>query len=240
MLNFSRESQASESASEEVELDSQDELSSDEDEELAPSIRAYATLMQNLAADSAPQLKRRKLDHPEAEKNDELTQEPARQKETLEDADLVDEEEEGPETATDGLLEVDDDLVDTSDPFEVHFADPDQNLLIERLKSLNKDEWASQKVVLPKVGKAVISLPQKESPKNGPKLTAMINPEALKLKKKLADIVSKQRPIFDASEKCIVPLMFSYQDILYCERNSTNSEDLRRWTCLHAVNHVFK
>lgn len=243
--NISRQSgQNSESESpsdQEEELES--DISSDEDDdEPLPTQPSYSALMQSLAADSAPEAKRRKLEHPQ----ETIAAEPVEESNSVEldnqaeDPDVVEEEEEGPETEVDPMEDGDEESEDASDPFEAHFADPEDNVLSSRLKALEKNQWITQKTVLPNVGKAVISMPQTEGSKNCTLPDPISGPEYLKLKQKLAGVVAKQRPLFADLGKSIAPCIFNYQDILYCERNPTNSESLRRLACLHAVNHVFK
>lgn len=200
--------------------------------------------MQSLASESGPVTKRRKLDHVQEAKEQKLQEEnssqPEAEGEDVEDADHVEEVEEGPETATDGLLEDDEDLEDASDPFESHFADPNDNLLSQRLKSLLENKWNTNKAVLPAAGKVIISVPESDDPKALVIPTSISSPEELKLKEKLARAITKQQPSFDVLEKSIAPLIFNYQDVLLCDRRPANAENLRRLTCLHAVNHVFK
>ena len=197
--------------------------------------------MQSLAAEnSAPKAKRRKLDHapdPELAKEDENDDQD--ELKNAEDADRVEEAEEGPETATDGLLEDDADEEDSLDPFESHFASPDDNVLARRLKALQLNQWSTQKTVIPKLGKVMINIPLDADVKP-PTIASISGPAQLKLKQKLADAAKKLRPAFDHLEMSFAPLLFGYQDLLYCERTPVNSESLRRLTCLHAVNHVFK
>jgi U3 small nucleolar RNA-associated protein 25 len=199
--------------------------------------------MQSLAAENAaPKAKRRKLDHlsettvvKDNEKNGQ------NELDIAEDVDRVDEAEEGPETATDGFLEGDEaeEAEDASDPFESHFANPNDNVLARRLKSVQLNQWSTQKLLLPKVGRALINIPQDEdTSKKSP--SSISGPGQLNLKQKLADIAQKLRPSFNDLEIAIAPLIFNYQDVLYCQRSPANSENLRRLTCLHAVNHVFK
>lgn len=200
--------------------------------------------MQSLAAESGPRTKRRKLDHnqqekvasPQENKLDDLESETR----GPEDADHVEEAEEGPETATDGLLQNDDDLEDASDPFESHFADPDSNLLSSRLKSLQQNQWNTKKIGLPTGGKVVISIPESNEPKGIVTPTSISGPEELKLKQKLCAAVIKQRPSFNELEGSIAPFIFNYQDVLFCDRRPAVAESLRRLVCLHAVNHIFK
>lgn len=187
--------------------------------------------MQSLASESAPQAKRRKLEHKESNTEDDADEEAA---------DNVEEEEEGPETATDGLLENDDEPEDASDPFEAHFANPDDNVLSRRLKSIQENQWSTRKSLLSKIGKAVVTLPEDNEDKAAAGLPTVSGPGELKLKQKLAGVMVKQRPSFDALEKSIASFIFTYQDILYCERTPASAESLRRLACLHVVNHVFK
>ncbi|KAH7419916.1 U3 small nucleolar RNA-associated protein 25 [Cadophora sp. MPI-SDFR-AT-0126] len=211
--------------------------SSDEEEELAPAVRSYASLMQSFVAEAGPQAKRRKLDHvPELVQLDD-DQENLDHK--IDDADQVEEPEEGPETATEGVLGDDDDPEDYSDPFEVHFATPDDNVLARRLMALERNQWTSQKLTLPSFGKSLMSLPEKDVSESAAPVP-VDNPSELKLKQKLAKALVKQKPTFDPLEKSIASLIFGYQDVFYCERNTAKSESLRRLTCLHAINHVFK
>jgi U3 small nucleolar RNA-associated protein 25 len=85
-----------------------------------------------------------------------------------------------------------------------------------------------------------MSLPQTDVASGVVVPASISGPRDLKLKQKLAGVISKQIPNFEPLEKSIAGYMFNYQDILYCERNPTNSDSLRRLACLHAVNHVFK
>ncbi|KAF7931054.1 uncharacterized protein EAE97_009263 [Botrytis byssoidea] len=232
------EDEASDSESEEPSQDEVTEEESsddDDDDEPAPAVKSYAALMQSFTRDSAPQAKRRKLNVDKEEKEDE---ELDLMDEDTNDADLVEEEEEGPETATEGVLD-DDDEEDKADPFEAHFANPDDNILSRRLQYLEKGQWALRMSSLAKVGTAITSIPGDGEPR-AMKAMTISNPDSLKLKQKLANVIKKQRPTFDALERSIAPLIFGYQDLLFTERNTSNAESLRRLTCLHAVNHVFK
>ena len=191
--------------------------------------------MQSLAAESAPRSKRRKLEHIEEAKELE------RGDEDLEnDADGVEEEEEGPETAVDGLMEDDGEQEDTSDPFETHFANPDEHILARQLMFVKNNQWSTRKTVLPGIGKAIFNSPGDGGHTTDAVLANMSGPGELKLKQKLAVAISKQRPAFDELEKSLAPLIFSYQDVFYCERTPASGQSLRRLTCLHAINHVFK
>ncbi len=128
---------------------------------------------------------------------------------------------------------------DSSDPFEAHFATPDSNVLIRRLKALEQKQWTTQKKPLSKTTKAAFSMPEKEETKAS-EPASISGPNELKLKQKLANTMANLRPKFNDLEKSIAPLIFGYQDILYCQRTTVNADSLRRLTCLHAINHIFK
>lgn len=156
------------------------------------------------------------------------------------DVDEVLEDEEGPEIATDGTFDGDDDNGDSSDPFESHFANPDGKVVSKRLVSIQKLQWSTYKTVLQNFGRVTVSVPEDDSNATTAFPTPIPDTGALKLKQKLAQSISKQRPVLDTIEKRVAPCIFGYHDVLFCERNTTNSETLRRLTCLHAVNHIFK
>ena len=238
-MNFRRDDEDSEPenpSEAEEELGREDESS--EDGEAVPSVRSYAALMQSFTADSVPQVKRRKLDLVPGSKAAKFEEDSSEI--VVGSSDEADELEEGPETATEGLIEDGDDLEDSSDPFEAHFADPDDNVLSRRLKSLEASKWTTQKSSIPNFGKVLLSVPDSEDSQAVFELKPVSGPADLKLKQKLAVVISKQKVEFDHLERCIAPSIFNYQDILFCERRPTNSESLRRLACLHAVNHIFK
>ncbi|CZT41271.1 probable U3 small nucleolar RNA-associated protein 25 [Rhynchosporium secalis] len=209
--------------------------SSGEDEEPAPLVRPYASLLQSFTEEAAPQAKRRKIDHVlEPVQIDEDEDENLDAK-----VDEVEESEEGPETAVEGVDEGEEESEDSSDPFEAHFAAPDDNILARRLKALELNLWLNQKLSHPFLGKAVVGLPEKEESKTALP-GAVSGPSDLKLKQKLLEAMAEQKSTFDPLERVIAPLIFNYQDLFYCERNTAKSESLRRLTCLHAINHIFK
>lgn len=231
------ETGSEESGSEEEEV-SDEEMSDDDDDDVvqASAVKPYAALLQSLTADSAPAAKRRKLD---TSSGQQVAQESSDEEEEITNVDDVEEEEEGPETAVDGALDDDDDE-DASDPFEANFANPDSNILSRRLNNLKNGVWSPRKITVKNVGKAVVAVPEKEAPEQATLPAAINGPAGLVLKKKLIDPVTKQRASFDPLEQNMAASIFNYRDILFCDRTAANAENLRRLTCLHAVNHIFK
>jgi U3 small nucleolar RNA-associated protein 25 len=231
-LNREKEEESESFSSSEEELD-EFETSEEEDEETVPTVSPYEALLQSFASETSRESKRRKIEHPRESgviKNEEQDNE-------LENQDAVDEAEEGPETAIEDAL--DEDEEDSSDPFGSHFADPEDNDLTRRLKAIQNNQWSTQRVTFPHLGNAILRIPQS----GGSEVTnfpSISKPAELKLKQKLAVVATEQRSSFDILEQTIAPLIFNYQDVLYCERSLNNQDNLRRLASLHAVNHVFK
>lgn len=228
------EDYSGDSASEEEESSDED-ISDDDDVVEASAVKPYAALLQSLTADSAPAAKRRKLD---TSSGQQVVQD-SEDEEEITNVDDVEEEEEGPETAVEGALDEDDDE-DASDPFEANFANPDSNVLSRRLNNLKNGIWSPRKITVKNVGKAVVAIPEKEAPEQVTLPAAINSPAGLVLKKKLIDPVTKQRASFDPLEQNLAASIFNYRDILFCDRTAANAENIRRLTCLHAINHIFK
>jgi U3 small nucleolar RNA-associated protein 25 len=228
------EDYSDESASEEEASD--EDISDDDDIVEASAVKPYAALLQSLTADSAPAAKRRKLD---TSSGQQVAQDSEDEEEEITNVDDVEEEEEGPETAVEGALDEDDDE-DASDPFEANFANPDSNVLSRRLNNLKNGIWSLKKIAVKNVGKAVVAVPEKDAPEQATLPAAINGPAGLVLKKKLIDPVTKQRDSFNPLEQNMAASIFNYRDILFCDRTAANAENLRRLTCLHAINHIFK
>lgn len=199
--------------------------------------------MRSLVEDAPRNAKRRKLDTSETPQTPQ--QQPQEDPATTEkdseangDVDHVEEPEEAPEDApVEDLFDEDDDL-DVSDPFESHFANPDEPLVTSRVKEIQKGQWQLNRVVqntwrffvnTPGTGHSDAGLPK---PIDGP--------ADLQLKKKLQESVLDKWTSFDQVEKLLAPVIFNYLDTLFCERTTANAADLRRMACVHALNHVFK
>ncbi|KAI1207246.1 DUF1253-domain-containing protein [Annulohypoxylon truncatum] len=224
--------------------ESQDEDSgSEEEEEPAPS-RPYFALMQSLSKESsAPSSKRRKLDHQSEETQSSAKPEQPKVIEVNEDEnkdiDHVEEAEEGPEDEIIGDEDDEDDIPDSSDPFETHFVSPSQDELPKRLKAIQANEY-SQTHSEHDGWRIIRNLPGKGLANPAPLPPPISGPSSLNLKQRLVETINRKRPTFDKLEQVLYPLTFAYNDLLFCGRTTKNAENLRRMTCLHSVNHVFK
>jgi U3 small nucleolar RNA-associated protein 25 len=215
-------------------------VSSDEDKVEEPVVRPYAALLQSLVTDSKHPTKRKKLDDAQGTGIGSHTHEKVTF-DALNEVDQVEEAEEGPELAVDGLLEGEQsDTEDTSDPFEAHFAGFDNDDVAGRLRAIQKDQWTTQKATTSSLGKVIFTVPEAIRGTEISLPEVISGPEGLKLKHKLSVSIARQKPIFDPLEKSLAPCIFNYYDFFFCERTPLNSESIRRIVCLHAINHVFK
>lgn len=186
---------------------------------------------------SAPQAKRRKLDH---SRPDETTSrqvdESSDEDGTGDDVDQVDEPEEEPEEVMVGDESDEDDEPDSSDPFETHFAAPDETESSKRLRAVQKGEWKSKR----NLAKSLRIVQEEPKDSDFTSLAPISRLSDLKLKQRLHQVMSSKHPELDRAEQRVAPFLFNYHDALYCNRNATNGDSIRRMICLHAVNHVFK
>lgn len=225
----------SEDDSDAMEVDSDE----DDEDETQPPAQSYMSLMRSLV-ESAPTAKRRKLDHTAAE-DKALAPVSADDDEAGEarDPDLVEEAEEDPADATpEDLFDEDDDL-DSTDPFEVHFSEPNEEELQRRLSAIQDGKWRTERVAA-KSSRIFLNTPDTGDTDAKTLPSAVSGISDLKLKKKLHESMEPKHPKFDQVEQTIAPLLFNYQDLLYCNRTVGGSEGVRRMTCLHALNHIFK
>ncbi|KAK0385041.1 hypothetical protein NLU13_7519 [Sarocladium strictum] len=209
----------------------------DESESEQPAAaKPYMTLLQSFQQESEPKAKRRKTHHDESQ-----TKAPAKdhddsaspQSDEEKDIDHVDEPE---ETAQDADIEeqVDsDDEEDETDPFESHFAHPDDKAVAMHVAAVKKADWITKKALVPS-GRATAMLPSSVSKAEIPAPITTL--EGLHLKQKLKESAKDKLP-FNEFQQNLSPLLFNYSDLLYCDRTVKNSTQLRQLTCLHAVNH---
>lgn len=231
------------------ESDSEIDSDEDDDEQTATAGQPYLSLMKSLAESAPHKTKRRKLDHGGEEQVQPLNQmtipdvdvDEEEVEGEAKDIDEVDEEEESPADADqEGLLDEDDeDEADTSDPFETHFAEPDNKIVEPRLKAIREQSWRTERALV-KSTRVLFTTPdvEGEAPSATPKPISGV--AEIKLKQKLQESMGPKHAKFDEVEQTIAPYLFNYNDVLYCNRTASNGKSVRRMACLHALNHVFK
>lgn len=217
---------------------SEDEQSDSE----KPAVRPYMALLQSFQEESAPNAKRRKTHHV-AESQQEPTQLPQDEEGESadageeEDLDLVDEGEDADlEAEPEELQQDSSDEEDETDPFDAHFSRPDEKVTALKVAAAKKGEWTTKKALLPS-GRATAMFPGLEADGSFPKPVQKLTD--LRLKQKLT-APAAEKLSFNEFQQNVSPLIFNYQDLLYCDRTVKNSSSLRQIVCLHALNHVFK
>ncbi|KAK5987143.1 U3 small nucleolar RNA-associated protein 25 [Cladobotryum mycophilum] len=218
----------------------EDVASDDDDEEQAPT-RPYMALMQKFSSESsAPSAKRRKITHepsppreasPTPKEEEEIAKESKR-----EDVDEADDVEDPALGAGEQPEDADsEDEIDTTDPFDTHFANPDEQVSARAVAAAKNGEWTSKRAMLQPWRATVMSagaegtVPQPVSGLGG-----------LNLKQKLRETSKEKMAGFDATQRAFAAALFDYRDILLCDRTVENSHKMRQTACLHALNHVFK
>ncbi|KAK1836203.1 hypothetical protein QBC39DRAFT_339060 [Podospora conica] len=221
----------------------------DDDEQTATAGQPYLSLMKSLAESAPHKTKRRKLDHGGEEEVQPLNEttipgvdmDEDGDEAEAKDIDEVDEEEESPADADqeEVLDEDDEDDADTSDPFETHFAEPDDKMVEPRLKAIQEQSWRTDRALV-KSTRVLFTTPdvKDEGPSATPKPISGV--ADIKLKQKLQESLGTKHAKFDEVEQTIAPYLFNYNDLLYCNRTASGGKSVRRMACLHALNHVFK
>lgn len=225
--------------SEDEHLDDVDDSASDDEEE-QPAARPYMALLQSFNDTSAPTAKRRKLGHNEASNPTENSRDEKMDDSGDEERDDVDEvdEVEDAENDDDQLEEEPDseDEEELTDPFDVHFAHPNDQDVGLAVKAIKNDEWATKRALVSSLRATIMSAGSSSKID----IPQPCGTEGLKLKQKLQETSAKKVDKLDNAQKAILPLLFGYKDIFHCDRTVKNSTGLRQAACLHALNHVFK
>ena len=144
---------------------------------------------------------------------------------------------------TQDALDGEDDEDDTgnpSDPFDIHFSNPDESTLANQIAAITEKGWHVEKRDFGMIGKCQMYTPNDDQQATE-RLTfgnATIN--SLSIKKRLLETAQRAFPEFDDTEKAMVPFVFGYKDVLFGGRTVENASKLRSMICLHALNHIFK
>ena len=250
VTNSSRESEEDESAEEsDVSMDDVgSEEEEEEEEEVSAGAQPYLSLMKSLVESAPHKAKRRKLDHDSTKENKDKSANEAEggdsdaeaDEQGKEDVDRAEEQEEEDPANTDpqDLFDEDDDL-DTSDPFEVHFSAPDEEAVQSKLTAIQGNKWRIDRIA-EKSNRIYYNSPETGDSAKQSIPGPISGIDDLKLKKKLVETMAPKHSKFSEVEQTVAPFVFNYQDLLYCNRTVAGSQGLRRMACLHALNHVFK
>ncbi|KAF5265997.1 hypothetical protein FOXYS1_3173 [Fusarium oxysporum] len=237
--NDESESSGSESGSAPEDTVMEDIDSEDDDDEHTTSSKPYMALLQSFNNESsAPNAKRRKLDHKkstQSQTEEDSSGEESHAEDQDEDTEKdIDRSEDEAEEQVEEKLDDEDDSEDEenpTDPFDVHFAHPNDNTVSQRVKSVQKNDWATKRALLHNM-RATILYPGSDTGSEIPKPIAGL--EGLQLKQKLRETSSRKIGDFDALQRNLGPLIFNYNDVLFCDRTVQNSDSLRELASLVA------
>lgn len=209
-----------------------DHLNDSDDEDVGKHVvKPYNALLQSLSTDSGePARKKRKVEKTEGSLKAEIPEN---------ELDRVEEPEEVEEFGVDDGEEADD-LEDDYDPFLRHFAQEDSTELLLRIQDVRNDHWATKSLDTDLGGGCLMKVPQVSSSAHAHGLSIVSNMDDLQLKQKLQVPAKKALPSLDRLTGRLASSIFDYRDVVFPQRTLRNAETLRKLTCLHVLNHLFK
>lgn len=217
--------------------ESSDSSSNDEDEYLLHNtVKPYNALLQSLntgVQGGEPQPKKRKVEDPRG--SPEITPSIS-SNEALDKAD----EREGAEDFNVDEVEYSDYHDDVSDPFLKHFDDCEEKELPAKIRDVESNSWVSRTSDAKSSWSFSIKVPQTSASTLIHGSEVVSNTEALFLKQRLSETSKKSLPLLDTLSGNLASSIFNYRDIFFPERTLQNADTLRKLTCLHALNHIFK
>ena len=204
---------------------------SDEEDVRKDIVKPYGALLLSLSTnDGQPLRKKRKIRMTEVSLDAEL---PGNE------ADRVEEPEDVEDVGVDDAEEAGD-LEDDYEPFLRHFERHEDKELSQAIQDVKNGRWETRTSDSKLGGGYSMKVSQVSSSAvaNGP--SSISNTDALQLKQKLMEPAKKAVPSLDKVTGTLASSIFNYRDVLFPQRTLRNAETLRKLTCLHALNHVFK
>ena len=204
---------------------------SDDDDVPTGTIEPYRTLLQSLSTDRGePRPKKPRVETAEVILEPEIPEN---------DVDHVEELEEVEDFGVDAA-EAADDLHADYDPFLEHFAQRENTDLSLRIADVRKDNWATRISDSKLEGGYLFKLPHISNSALTHGTSTVLDVDNLQLKQKLQERAKKALPSLDRVIGNLTSSIFNYRDVLFPQRTLSNAETLRKLTCLHALDHVFK
>ncbi|PHH80816.1 hypothetical protein CDD80_6906 [Ophiocordyceps camponoti-rufipedis] len=215
-----------ESVSEDVTDNDQVSIASDDEDEKQP-LHPYQTLLQSFH-DAAPKAKRRKLEHENTPENsyksplpqDEQASESEKEHEDVDHAE-EEEEDDGIDAEPHDVSDSEDED-DSADPFDVHFARPDEKSVKKDVEAVTQGQWATKRALIQPL-RATLSSPGPEVRLVAP--TPIDQPDSLRLKQKLKQTAANHLGKLEEGLRVLAPLLFEYRDVLHCDRTFGRTRD---------------
>lgn len=226
-----------------------DDLDDEDEIEIKPTVKAYHALLQSLHKpeeeenDGQPNAKRRKIeelievmseDEQDLSEN-EASEDESMQQDRSEHAESDESEDEDDEEV---VFEGEDDSSTTDDPYETHFANPEDNELKRRLQSIQENQWKAEKQSIGKKLNATLHSPN--CSEFSAIRTGISRVVDVPLKERIARHADKHISLKSELDQTVAAHMFNYADVLIGTRTPRNAASLRNMAAFHAVSHVLK
>lgn len=213
--------------------------SDSEDEDVQTgAVQPYNALLLSLNANeqhSEPQRKKRKIDLFKAAKEPNIAEAELDQVEESEEADdpgidvLESDAEDGDEAGGD------------YDPFSKHLSNAgDDQGLEQAIQAVKQNQWSTERPVKKVDWWQTLKIPAVSNPALESGLGSYSSAKDLMLKQRFKGSAERILPSFDKLTGSLAFSIFNYQDILFPQRTLKNKETLRKLTCIHVLNHIFK
>lgn len=219
---------------EESEPEDEDISDDEEVEEVKPASKAYSQLLQSFQQDAEPEERKAKRRKIAALEPIVVVNEEREVQDALLEGDQQEHDDQGEE------IDAEDETT-ASDPFEIHFASPDENELSQKLKDVENKLWKAEKSTFGKHMSRTTSIPNCAKHGSLPR-KVMRSATDLPLKERLArNIKTSGVPSLSTElERIVAAHVFEYQDVMLGNRTPSNAAALRSMASLHAVNHILK
>lgn len=206
-------------------------LSDSDQEDVSKDIaKPYSTLLQSLSTDSGePRRKKDKAEKHEVSLEAEIP---------MNDVDRVEEPEDVEDLDVDA--EEADDFEGDYDPFLKHFAQRMDTELTQAIADVKNGSWTSTMSDSKLEGGYLMKIPKVSSSALTHGSSTVPNIDGLQLKQRLLEPAKKALPSLDRATGRLASSIFTYRDVFFPHRTLRNTETLRKLTCLHILNHVFK
>ncbi|MCJ1275262.1 rRNA-binding ribosome biosynthesis protein utp25 [Puttea exsequens] len=225
----------SENGTESVEEKSEPQSDS-ENETDQHSAQPYSALLQSLNVyehSAEPARKKRKVD---------VTGNEGRQQ--VEDDQDYDEERQGDEDPSiedaDFDLDDEDNIESNLDPFCQHFEGLSDEVLQRKIQAVTDKDWSIERSAKHPRWSYSLHVPAASGPEPTPSHKRISGLSDLPLKNRLKGSAGKILQTFEHLSADLASAVFKYRDILFPLRTLDNAYVIRKLTCLHTLNHVFK
>ncbi|KAF1814495.1 nucleolus protein required for cell viability [Eremomyces bilateralis CBS 781.70] len=214
-----------------------------------PPVRPYNSLLlslQHAQPPNADRRKRRRLNRGDAERGESpaLSDREIAVDGLQPDEEVLEEVESADHDEPSELDDIDQDEPDStsqSDPFHYHLGDRDEERLQNRISALKDNSIVSSSAKPRSGGSVQVLRPTTTGSSGDLKLpTSTLDPDALAIKSRFQESAQKVLKKAGDLDKDLAEHIFTYRDTMFASRTVKNAARIRKLTCLHMINHIFK